>query len=136
MKAVIYTVLIFNLYSCVTFEFFPQPEYINLKKSNVESVEIIYKRPEIDYEPIGTLVVKNFNNSMDDEIFLEKIQNEARIRGAEGAWVQHTRLQKYSGYQTNEGQGRHALRGRNPGVTIDRNFSELRIIIFNYKNRP
>ncbi len=72
---------------CYSAEFYPEDDYPNLRRADVEEVEIRVRPPSRPYERLGTLIVRDPSADLQNENFRRYLRGEARRRGAEGAWV-------------------------------------------------
>lgn len=80
--------IIFTLLSaCYSVEFYPTADYPNLRRADVDEVEIRTSAPRDPYEKLGQLVVKDPAADLENRNFRRFLKNEARDRGAEGVWI-------------------------------------------------
>ena len=126
----LFIVLIFGLWACYSVEFFPEPDYPNLRRAHIEKVEITSFRPPKPFHKLGTLVFRDFTGDIRDESFIRKIESEAEKRGAEGAWIAYRALRRHTAYQT-------AARDRHRGQTMPTgsmggSVGIVKVILFNH----
>lgn len=73
--------------SCYSAEFYPEENYPNLRREDVDDVEIRTRPPVRSYDRLGTLIIRDPAADIQDENFRRYLRGEARRRGAAGAWV-------------------------------------------------
>ena len=124
--------LLLLLAGCYSAEFFPAPDYPNLRRSDINTVEIRTARPERAFQKLGTLVFKDFSGDSRSESFRDRLRREARERGAQGVWIAGRSLHHTGGFQTETRERRSGRRG--PTGSIKGRVGILRIILFNYED--
>lgn len=88
MKRILFLHLVFLfLQSCYSTEFYPEPDYLVLRRDGIEDVDIVYARLQMPTRFVGTLVVREYSGELDDPPFLHMIRGEARKAGASIAWI-------------------------------------------------
>lgn len=131
---VFFPLLLFLTVSCYSVEFFPEPDYPNLRKNDVEGVLITRTRPERPIQILGKLVFRGFAGDLRDAGFLRKVRQEAAERGAEGAWITSRSIRRQSAFETTSVNPR--MKTRQPTGRIQSRVSIVKIILFNYASRP
>ncbi|MBX7057315.1 MAG: hypothetical protein K1X75_04570 [Leptospirales bacterium] len=121
--------IIFCSGACYSVEFFPSPDYPNLRRSDVGEVEIRRSRPERSFQSLGRLVVRDASADLQDPSFVAFLQSEARSRGAAGIWVQSTALDRSQSMRTGTRQ-RDGHLEETGQLELARN--QLNILLYNY----
>ncbi|MEQ9365505.1 MAG: hypothetical protein RIF32_14765 [Leptospirales bacterium] len=82
------TAIIFALLpACYSVEFYPVAEYPNLRRDDIDEVEIRTSAPRKPYRRLGHLVVKDAAADLESRNFRRFLKSQAREHGAEGAWL-------------------------------------------------
>ena len=128
-------ILAFALAGCYSVEFYPDADYPNQRRDEVDSVEIRTGAPRRPYARLGNLVIKDASADLSDPNFRRFLKNAARDRGAEGVWV--LRRSRYNNAIIT-GSPRDSITGT-PGYEtgqLDLGRGVLTVTLFNYLEAP
>lgn len=126
-------VLIFIIFgaatACYSAEFFPADEYPGLRRRTPHTVELLAGRPARPLHVLGRLVVKDPAADAHDPNFRRFLEGEVAALGADGAWIQSSRIVNLPGLRTGERQSDgYTL----PGEELPNQVREMQLILFVY----
>ncbi len=131
--------LLIFLNSCYSIEFIPEPDYANLRRADVSTVELRTTAPTRPVHRLGYLMVRDFSGNVDDPGFQSMLQSEIMNRGAEGGWIaeknMHSRPTMTTGSRASSQNPNASAQNQVMETgTVSSDIGILKILLFNYKD--
>lgn len=122
---------------CYSVEFYPDADYPNLRRDDVDEVEIRTGAPRRPYARLGNLLIKDAAADLSDPNFRRFLKSQARDRGAGGVWI--LSRGRYSNAVITGSPGDSRYGGGGGGIQtgqIDLDRGVLTVTLFNYLADP
>jgi len=130
-KRVVLLILCLSGFNCYSFEFRPENEYWNLKRDDITEVEVRTTAPTRPYSKLGVLIARDMSGGTDDPVFISSIKDEARKRGAQGAYILDRVIRSQEVLRSNaSNQSRTQTM---PTGQMNADIGIVTIILYNYK---
>lgn len=128
-------IFIVTLAGCYSVEFYPEPDYPNQRRDDIDSVEIRTGAPRRPYARLGNLVIKDASADLSDPNFRRFLRSAARDRGAGGVWILRRSRYNNAVITGSPGDSRYGSPAIETGQ-LDLDRGVLTVTLFNYLEAP
>lgn len=128
------TIIFALLSGCYSVEFYPSNDYPNLRRDDIDEVEIRTSAPRLPYERLGHLVIKDAAADLENRNFRRFLKNQAREHGAQGLWIiRRSRFNNavITGSPTDSRNSQSIQTGQ-----LDLETGVITLVLFNYQITP